>query len=792
MKTRLGVLKMKVMMHPLLVHPHLRLLLVLITQTSITVLSASSDDLSEATFFERRIRPLLLDHCQDCHGTLNEGMPHLPLLDSREAFVGDSALVVPGSPAESRLIQALENPTVLGNHPDWPKPMMSRQKQDLERWIEMGAPWPASSSEQRDANTDGNTSRPEGLHWSFRALVRPALPDVPDSFRIHNPIDRFVVQKLIQSDLSQADPAPSSTLIRRIYFDLLGLPPSPTMMRSWLDRMSRAKDAASEDQVVRDLIETLLAHPAYGERWARHWLDVARYSEVGGWTQDNRSNPKAFHYRDWVIQAFNQDLPFHQFVSYQIAGDLLANGTSVATGFFSLGPNYASDGGDPESIAQAKGETLDDRVDTFSRAFLGLTVSCARCHDHKFDPIPIEDYYSIAGVFNNTGEVEMPLVDHGIVQAYEAGRERIRNQEKVIKDLRDQSKKLSKEHQEEAKAHIESAEALLKVIKKEAPSKYEYAHVVQDKSNENMHVALRGDLLKKGELVPRRFLRILTQGERTPYLEGSGRRQLAESVVSPENPLSVRVFVNRIWMHHFGRALVRSPDNFGRLGEKPTHPELLDWLALEFAGSGGSVKHLHRLIMHSATYRSSSTPSEKGLKTDADNRLFWRMDPRRMDVETWRDALLSVTQELDASLGGPSQEDITQSARRTLYAKTSRNDPTASDRFLRLFNFPIPRASAAKRTQNIVPQQFLFMLNSPFMLERAQKLALSFEASSLSLEVRIDQLHETLFGRRAEQREVEHALTFLKDFEIEKEHELSAWAAYCQVLLCSNEFMFIR
>ncbi len=213
MKTRLGVLNMKVMMHPLLVHPHLRLLLVLITQTSITVLSASSDDLSEATFFERRIRPLLLDHCQDCHGTLNKGMPHLPLLDSREAFVGDSALVVPGSPAESRLIQALENPTVLGNHPDWPKPMMSRQKQDLERWIEMGAPWPASPSEQRDANTDGNTSRPEGLHWSFRALVRPALPDVPDSFRIHNPIDRFVVQKLIQSDLPQADPAPSSTLI---------------------------------------------------------------------------------------------------------------------------------------------------------------------------------------------------------------------------------------------------------------------------------------------------------------------------------------------------------------------------------------------------------------------------------------------------------------------------------------------------------------------------------------------------------------------------------------------------
>ena len=255
-------------------------------------------------------------------------------------------------------------------------------------------------------------------------------------------------------------------------------------------------------------------------------------------------------------------------------------------------------------------------------------------------------------------------------------------------------------------------------------------------------------------------------------------------MVSPENPLSVRVFVNRIWMHHFGRALVRSPDNFGRLGRKAHAPRTLGLACVEFAGSGGSVKHLHRLIMHSATYRSSSTPSEKGLKPMRTTRLFWRMDPRRMDVETWRDALLSVTQELDASLGGPSQEDITQSARRTLYAKTSRNDPTASDRFLRLFNFPIPRASAAKRTQNIVPQQFLFMLNSPFMLERAQKLALSFEASSLSL-VRIDQLHETLFGRRAEQRGGT-CLSFLKDFEIEKEHELGAWAAYCQVLLCSN------
>ena len=226
MKTRLGVLNMKVMMHPLLVHPHLRLLLVLITQTSITVLSASSDDLSEATFLNVEsghcfwiiAKTVMAPEQRDASSSL---------LDSREAFVGDSALVVPGSPAESRLIQALENPTVLGNHPDWPKPMMSRQKQDLERWIEMGAPWPANPSEQRDANTDGNTSRPEGLHWSFRALVRPALPDVPDSFRIHNPIDRFVVQKLIQSDLPQADPAPSNTLIRRIYFDLLGLPPSP-------------------------------------------------------------------------------------------------------------------------------------------------------------------------------------------------------------------------------------------------------------------------------------------------------------------------------------------------------------------------------------------------------------------------------------------------------------------------------------------------------------------------------------------------------------------------------------
>jgi hypothetical protein len=306
-----------------------------------------------------------------------------------------------------------------------------------------------------------------------------------------------------------------------------------------------------------------------------------------------------------------------------------------------------------------------------------------------------------------------------------------------------------------------------------------------------MHVALRGNLLKKGPLAPRRFLRIVAGEERTHFNDGSGRTQLADAVADPKNPLTPRVIVNRIWLNHFGRALVRTPNNFGVLGEPPTHPELLDWLAATFVESGWSIKSLHRTVMTSATYRRSSKFNDTAFNADGDNRFLWRMNPRRMVVETWRDSLLGVTGELDTEIGGPSIDNIVDSHRRTLYAKVSRNDPQRSDEFLRLFDFPIPRASSAKRTTNVIPQQFLFMMNSRFMLDRARALADRLQKTEDLPQGRIEQAYILLYGRQPTERELQTANSYLQSVS-SLDGELDRWQQYCQVLLSSNEFMFVR
>ena len=730
-------------------------------------------------FFERKIRPVLSAHCYECHGGAGKLRGGLRL-DRREALLkgGDSGpAIVVGKPGESRLVQFVRHQGKA--MPKGKAKLAEAQISALVQWVEQGAPWPAGQPKVVEAYDWAKA----GEHWAFQPVHKGA-PLIVKGARVLNPIDQFVSARRQAAGLPQPQPATSPVLVRRIFMNLIGLPPSPKELTHWAKQLGGNTKVPDPKGVVA-LVDHLLARPQYGERWGRHWLDVARYSDAGGWYADNLSKPHAWRYRDWVVRAFNEDLPFNDFVRHQIAGDKLSQRAAVGTGFFSLGPTYKSDGGDPESVAQAKGETLDDRVDTFSRAFLGLTVSCARCHDHKFDPIPIQDYYSIAGVFQNTAEGETKLVGKKKLAAWNKARKPIHELNKKIGEA-----KKKKPQTDELKKQIAAWEKEVQELEKKSP-KLPTAHTIHDSGNGDMHVALRGNLLKRGELAPRRFLRIIAGAERPHFKGGSGRKQLAAAVVDPANPLTARVLVNRVWQHHFGHGLVRTPDNFGILGEKPTHPALLDWLAASFVKNGWSVKQLHRLILTSATFQASSAFNRAAFDRDGDNRLLWRMTPRRMDVEAWRDSLLSVTGELDPAAGGPAVDNIVGSKRRTLYAKVSRNAPLSSDKFLRLFDFPIPRATAAQRTANVIPQQFLFMLNSRFMLDRARALAARLEKETAKSAERVARAYLMLYGRAPTAREQAAAAVYLAGKPPAK-GQFSRWQQYCQALISSNEFMYIR
>jgi len=759
-------------------------------------------------FFENRIRPILVEHCYECHSADSKSIQAKLRLDGREFAIqgGDSgAALVPSKPHESLLIAAvswkgIEMP------PD--RKLKDEQITDLVRWVEMGVPWPgdlsAGNSNNKSSEYDWSKWRSE--HWAFQSISTPEPPSLDDTSWCKSPIDYFVLSELEANGLQPSPSADPRTLIRRIRFDLVGLPPSIDEVRAFEEAYR-----SNPNQAVSDYVEKLLASKHYAERWARHWLDVARYSDGFGGFLDNASYENAWRYRDWVTDAFDQDMPFADFLRLQIAGDIVGDKSSaIATGFLALGPNYISDGGDPDSTAQAKAETLSDRIDTLSQGLLGLTVACARCHDHKFDPIPQEDYYSLAGIFNNCATEDIPLVANEVVEAFNQHQAMMQMQEKMLDSLRNELKKVSEangaaelgsdEKKKELQTLIENGQAKLEELKKSAPPMFAKTHALRDKGSADMALAIRGNLLKPGPIAPRRFLRIIAGDDRVNFAKGSGRLELAEAIADPANPLAARVFVNRVWMHHFGQALVRTPNNFGALGEKPSHPELLDWLARRLLDSG-SMKDLHRAILNSATYQMSSRQDSENYAKDGDNRWIWRMNPRRMDAEVWRDSLLDVCGELDLTVGGPPTENI-ESRRRTLYFKVSRNgDAFATDEFLRLFDFPLMRSSVAQRPSSIVPQQYLFLLNSPFMQQRAKSFAERMMKESNEDSVRVERAYQILYQRSASEKELAIGLEFLgtglsaeglgdqtSDRQVER---LARWEQYSQALLGSNEFMYL-
>lgn len=1044
-------------------------------------------------FFEEKIRPVLVQHCLECHGSGEKNLKGGLRLDTKATARkgGDSGpAVVPGNLQESLLLGALR-------YEDFEMPPQGKLSDeviaDFTKWIEMGAPDPRGQDPGQTAEVIGTEIDFEAARqfWSFQPVQKPETPAVKQLDWASGEIDFFTLAKMEEIGLAPVATTSKRTLIRRATFDLIGLPPTPAEVEAFLQ-----DDSPNAFETV---IDRLLQSKHYGERWGRYWLDVARYAEDQAHTFAVRANSSGYRYRDWVIDAFNSDLPYDQFVRLQIAGDLIGPQSDnsvgstgnpsvpdnydhlIALGFFGLGAQYYKN----SDKAKAAADELDDRVDTLTRGFLGLTVSCARCHDHKFDPIPTQDYYSLAGIFSSSKLHNASLCTAEDISAYNEGQKQIKQAEEEVKKFLanvktsaaesrvDQiasymravweirSARRSGESVKEAefaeakglnpfflkrwdtfldpqqqdkipalaewfaldqaddghgnaedaevltasdwvghvasafqarvqrdirirdgitdeqfddaivehtagsprfvtplvtksrptakiKANIRDAKQLILVVsdggngrscdhadwiapkiigeqgelkltelkwvkhegdsgirvntnfhgkpirvggkeypegigvhatstitfdlpagydrfeaiggldnsgadqggcgdqasvqfsvytetptsepllsfvlgkdgpfavpenelekylegqqredllklrdavesaKQDAPPMYAIAHSYTESRPADMKVFVRGNPARQREVAPRRFLRILAGEDRINYTSGSGRRELADAIADPENPLTARVMVNRIWQHHFGRGIVGTPSNFGRLGELPTHPELLDYLAARFIESGWSIKTLHREIMLSTTYRLSSNWNQGNAEIDADNRYLWKANRRRLDIESWRDALLNVAGTLDRTFGGPSTNLSDQNnVRRTVYAKISRHQ---LDDLLRLFDFPDANITSSKRTETTVPQQQLFVLNSPFMIKQAKAFSarLHRDASENDSE-RIQLAFQLAYGRTPSEAEAELGLAYLQGIH-DPDNQLTRWESYAQVLLGSNELMYV-
>jgi hypothetical protein len=939
----------------------------------------------------------LAERCLNCHG--QEKQSSGLRLDSRAAILkgGDSGpAAVPGKPEESLIIQAVDQ-----KHGDLkmpPKGKLSEPSVEmLRRWVAAGVPWadePASAKRNNVAagfKSDLSVSGKQ-THWAFQPVKRPALPAVRDRIWASSPIDTLVVAKLEAAGTTPSPRADKPTLIRRATIDLCGIPPTAQEIADF--------EADTQPAAFERLVERLLASPRYGERWGRHWLDVARYADTKGYvfTQERRY-PYAYTYRDYIVGAFNAGLGYDQLIRQQIAADQLDCGQDrrlsagdrrplAAMGFLTVGRRFLLD----------QNEIIDDRIDVVSRGLLGLTVTCARCHDHKFDPIGSDDYYALYGVFASCVEPnDLPLISQpGVASPQTADFERqqekleqtrddylTKRRDEIQKDLAGRFSKYlkaaydlrfesrSRKLDERAladrlnsrrlrgvigmwKRHLEATaktndpllgawhafaalsregfaakseqvrrklittqpnangpavQALVAKAVAQTPvssmddvvARYvalfgqletrwnehtkrlagkpaaglpepewetlraalfnrggplalsiETTRMYLDQSQRGQldrlngaiaqlsathpgaparamvlndapkphdpHVFIRGNPGRPGQAVPRRFLRVLAGPEPQPFKKGSGRLELAEAIASERNPLTARVFVNRVWLWHFGKGLVSTPSDFGTRCDPPTHPELLDYLASEFMASGWSPKALHRLIMLSSTYQQTSAPRQNEMLRDPENRLLWRFNRQRLDFEAMRDSLLAASGALDVRIGGPPVEDtaLPSSTRRTLYGFIDRQN---LESLYRTFDFAVPDASSPRRFVTTVPQQALFLMNSPFLHEQARRLTalVGLPPSRTSGDAKGDacddatvegvaRLYRRVLGRSPNPGELALAMEFIRRpssdapagslagriaRNVGSDPPLAPWEQLAQVLLLTNEFMFV-
>ncbi|MBP3960741.1 PSD1 domain-containing protein [Gemmata sp. G18] len=704
--------------------------------------------------FDKDVVAVLGARCLDCHSGADPkgGLD----LTRKDAVLGKSGSVTPGKPDASELWKRVASDEMPPK-----KPLSAQEKAVLKEWIASGAKWGTDPIDPFAASTANRAGRD---WWSLRPVTRPKVPDAPGAKTpVPNTIDRFVLAKLRDNGMSLAPPADRRALIRRAYFDLLGIPPT------YEETEAFANDKAPN--AYERLIDKLLASEHYGERWGRYWLDVARFAETCGYERD-QVKPDVWKYRDWVIKAFNTDMPYDRFVQEQLAGDELPNAnanTTVATGFIRLG-TWNDEPNDPNEY---KYDRLEDMVGATSTAFLGMTVKCARCHDHKFDAIRQTDYYRMAGVFW-AGFIEPGPREHlGGPDAKALGHNGVFGWTDRGKDV-----------------------PPIKLLKKGDPNR---PGAVVEPGHLSMIAALDKPLT-----VPPAGASTTTR-----------RLQLAQWITNPQNPLTARVWVNRVWQYHFGQGLVRTPDNFGFTGDKPTHSELLDWLASEFVQGGYTTKRLHRLIMLSDTYRQSSIhpKQDEYARRDAGNKFWWHAERRRLDAEALRDTLLFAGGNLKLDkIGGPSfapeippdaleglsmkgnawkASPAAEQGRRSVYifAKRGLLPP-----LLTTFDLPDTTLPSCQRDVTTVPTQSLALLNNPFVHEQSAALAKRIGIKKESKE-QVICVWRSALGRDPRDAEVAAALVHLekqaKTFASRPDPALDALASLCHVLLNTNEFMYV-
>jgi hypothetical protein len=710
-------------------------------------------------FFENKIRPILANNCYKCHSSQAAKLKGGLSLEYHETILkgGDSGpALVPGDPDKSLLIKAVRYGDPDLQMPPKGNKLTDSQVADLVAWVKMGAPDPRSAGKALAA---GNWSKERRQHWAFQPIKHEAEPEVHDTNWVANPVDAFVLAKLEANGLKPNAPADRRTLIRRATYDLTGLPPTPEEVQAFVEDHS--------PEAYAKLVDRLLASPQYGERWGRIWLDTARYADTKGDIRQNQDvpiYPYAWTYRDYVVRAFNDDKPYNRFVLEQLAADRVSqrkgDESLAALGFLTLGPRFMDN----------KNDIINDRIDVVCKGLLGLTVTCARCHDHKFDPIPQQDYYSLRGVFDSCVEpAEEPLL--APVKATAEYREfskkinnlemTVANDEALLKGKRRNDPKNKEFQQNENQARRQIARLELT-----DPGSPPCATAIYDSTKpHDSPVFLRGEADNKGDIAPRRFLEILSGRNRAPFQNGSGRLELASSIINPKNPLTARVLVNRVWLHHFGQGIVSTPDDLGNQSDPPSHPELLDYLASHFMQDGWSIKKLHRRIMLSNTYQQSSATNPRYAQIDPQNHLLWRANIRRLDFEEIRDSVLALGGQLDLTMGGPPVQLGAGaggfSHRRTIYGMVDRrNLPEVYGQF----DFANPDITTGKRYETTVPQQALFMMNNPLVVELARRLVNAQEFKEQEgREPRIRFLYERIYQREPTDVEIKLGDRYIED-----------------------------
>ena len=915
-----------------------------------------SPDDPRAKFFEEKVRPILVEHCQQCHGVKKQQADlRLDALEGALKGGEHGPALVPGDPDKSLLISAVRRDGDYEMPPD--KPLTAEQIADLTTWVQQGGVWPGKAEAIVTPTSPAGFEKARREHWAFQPVRQPPRPQLKNPAWVSTPVDAHILAKLESQGLTPSPAADKRTLLRRITFDLIGLPPTFADVQAF--------EADTSPDAYARVVERLLAMPQYGERWGRYWLDVARYSDTKGYVFfEDGAFAWPWTYRDYVIEAFNEDLPYDRFLTEQLAADRLPLGDQRRAlrglGFLTLGGRFMNN---PHDI-------IDDQIDVVTRGLQGLTVSCARCHDHKFDPLPTADYYSLYGIFASSVEpIIPPLYDPApdtedyrkfetelraretklrefvqtkqgeVIQGTKtrvaeymltahATRDQPRTDDfMLIADGGDLNPKMLRRWQsyleQGAKSHhrvlavwnacgtfpeadfapqaaallaklaAETDPALtvnplvLKAFQEKPPQKLadvaatyseilnnvekEWQALLQqatttgqplpaalpDPDKEDLRqvfhapnsptivpanvigdlellpdrasqgtfrelrkaietfrsagpaappramtledipvpveprIFKRGSAINLGDAVPRQYLQVIAGDQRQPVQAGSGRLELAQAIVDRSNPLTARVLVNRLWLHHFGAGLVRTASDFGTRSDPPSHPELLDELATHFMDHGWSIKNLHRQIVLSNTYQQASADRPDCQSVDPENRLVWKFNRQRLDLEALRDSLLAVSARLETTVGGPSINVLAVPAvpRRTVYASIDR---LALPSLFRTFDFPSPDTTTPQRDNTTVAPQALFMMNHPFPLETAQLLSTRREVTAATdLPTKVSRLYELTLARQPTPAEQQFAAEFFTAPDGKVAETLEAWIMYTQALLMSNEFAFV-